>query len=130
MHLFINIPAFILQPNVVLIVPHVIQAEAGELVMNVAGSVLIFSLASFNRILTFSLPVGYRYMYSLGYSTRLHCSLQGHLSLNLKHTTLHHPYSPNELKFHSQAVPLSKPQVNLLELLPHAGLKTWSCQFS
>lgn len=105
-HLFIDVPAFILQPNVVLVIPHIIQAEAGELVMNVAGSVLIFSLASFKRSLTCSLSVGYRYMYSLGYSTRLHCSLLGHLSLSLKHTTLHHPYSPNELKFHSQALPI------------------------
>lgn len=81
-HPFINIPAFILQPDVVLIVPHVIQAQAGKLFMNVAGSVLIFSLASFKRILTFSLPVGNRCTYSLGYSTRLHCSLQSHLSLS------------------------------------------------
>lgn len=88
-HLFFNIPAFILQPNVVLIVPHVVQAKAGELVMNVAGSALIFSFASFKGILTFSLPVGNRYTYSLDYSTRLHCSLQSHLSLSLKHTTLH-----------------------------------------
>lgn len=86
---FFNVPAFILQPNVVLIVPHVIQAEAGELVMNVAGSALILNLASFKRIFTFSLSVGNRYTYSLDYSTRLHCSLQSHLSLSLKHATLH-----------------------------------------
>lgn len=89
-HLFINIPAFILQPDVVLIIPHTIQAKAGELVVNVAGSALIFKLASFKRILTFSLPAGNRYTYSLGYSTRLHCSLQSHLSLCLTHPTLHH----------------------------------------
>lgn len=63
MHPFINIPAFILQPDIVLIIPYIIQAEAGELLMNVAGSVLIFTLASFKRTLTFSLPVGDRYIY-------------------------------------------------------------------
>ncbi|KAK4819878.1 hypothetical protein QYF61_014546 [Mycteria americana] len=49
------------QLNVVLIVPHFIQEEAGELLMNVAGSGLIFTLASFKRVLMHSLPVGQRY---------------------------------------------------------------------
>lgn len=60
LHLFINVPAFDLQLNVVLIIPDFIQVEAVKLVMNVAGSFLIFNLSSFKRVLVCSLPVGNR----------------------------------------------------------------------
>lgn len=52
-----NIPAFDLQLNVVLIIPHFIH-QAEKLVMDLMSCTPIFTLTSFKRVLIFSLPAG------------------------------------------------------------------------
>lgn len=58
LHFFVNIPASDLQLNIVFIIPHFIQEEAVELIMNVGGHVRIFSLTSLKGVQACPLPAG------------------------------------------------------------------------